>query len=277
MLKKLQVIAVLMCVSSYAGAGAVSIGTASARGDMRVDSYTVKGNATLFNGSVVETGQASADLRLAKGTEITMATDSRGTLYRDRLVLQRGKSELAATKSFQLEAIGLHVTPSAPNSRGIVSMRSAGTVEVAAVTGSFGVTNNQGILLANVRPGVPVSFAVQAGGEAAKTFTATGKVNVAFDGRYYLVTKTGAKYEIRGSDLARLVGKTVKITGTIAPETASTAGVTAVVAVTAAQTMALGGAVATSALVVGGVAVAGGAGIAVGVYEVNQNPTPASR
>ncbi len=50
MFKKLQVAAVLLCLLSYAEAVTVSIGTASVRGDMRVDSYTVKGNATLFDG-----------------------------------------------------------------------------------------------------------------------------------------------------------------------------------------------------------------------------------
>ena len=68
MLKKLQAVFVIFSMLSYAQAGTVVIGTASARGDMRVDSYMVKGNATLFDGSVVETGQATADLRLNKGT-----------------------------------------------------------------------------------------------------------------------------------------------------------------------------------------------------------------
>src|SRR5664280_2661127 len=134
MFKKLQVAAILLCMLSNATAGTVSIGTASARGDMRVDSYVVKGNATLFDGSVVETGQATADLRLDKGTQITMATSSRGTLYRDRLVPQQGESELAASSSFQLEANGLHVTPNTPNSRGVVSLKAGNTVEAVSYT-----------------------------------------------------------------------------------------------------------------------------------------------
>ena len=77
MIDKLKVLVVVLCMLSFAEAGTVSIGTASARGDMRVDSYTVKGGATLFDGSVVETGQASADLHLCEGTEITMASSSR--------------------------------------------------------------------------------------------------------------------------------------------------------------------------------------------------------
>jgi len=92
-------------------------GTASARGDLNVDSNLIKGNATLFNGSVVETGQATADLRLGKGTRFTMATASRGTIYSDHLVLQQGQSELTASSSaFQLEANGLRVTANEPNS-----------------------------------------------------------------------------------------------------------------------------------------------------------------
>lgn len=103
MLKTLLAVTILLCSSYFAAAGTVSIGTASARGDMRVDSYMVRGNATLFDGTVLETGQATADLRLDKGTQITMSTSSRGTLYRDRLVLQQGESEMTASGSFQLE------------------------------------------------------------------------------------------------------------------------------------------------------------------------------
>ena len=124
MFKKLQVAAILLCMLSYAAAGTFSIGTVSARGNMRVDSYTVKGNATLFDGSVVETGQASADLRLNKGTKITMSSSSRGTLYSDHLVLQQGEGELAASNSFQLQANGIRVTPNEPNSRGLVTIKS---------------------------------------------------------------------------------------------------------------------------------------------------------
>lgn len=277
MLKKLQALAILMCMSSYAVAGTVSIGTASARGNMRVDSYSVKGNATLFDGSVVETGQATADLRLAKGTEITMSTDSLGTLYSDHLVLQRGESELAATSSFQLQANGLRVTSNGPSSRAVVSITPGNTVEVAALTGSFGVTNQNGVLLASVRPGLPVSFAMQAGGAASTAFTATGKVSYV-NGHYYLTAaKTGLKYELDGKNLANLVGKTVKVTGSTVSGAAPAAGVSAVVTVATTQALVVGALTTTTALVVGGVAVGAGTALGVGVYQATQSSTPASR
>ena len=228
MIDKLKVLVVVLCMLSYAEAGTVSIGTASARGDMRVDNNTVTGSATLFDGSVVETGQASADLHVGKGTEITMASSSRGTLYRDHLVLQKGASELSASGSFKVEAEGLRVTPSEPNSRGTISLRSGNKVEVAALSGSFGVMNQQGIQLASVRPGQPLSFAMQAGGPSS-SFTGMGVLSA--EGENYFITVGGVKYQVTGKDLAKKVGKNVKITGSIVSGATPAAGATAVVAV----------------------------------------------
>jgi hypothetical protein len=174
-LKQLQIAIVLLCGLSYAAAGTASIGTASARGDMQVDSHTVYGNATLFDGSVIETGQAAAELRLEKGTEIVLGAKSSCTIHRDRLVLQQGVSELATATSFQLEANGLRVTPNEPNSHGVVSVSSATSVDVSTLQGSFRVTNDQGVVLTSVRPGLTLSFAMQAGAGTKWTFTTTGK------------------------------------------------------------------------------------------------------
>lgn len=192
MFKKLQVTAVLFCLLSYAEAGTVSIGTASARGDMRVDNYSVKGNATLFDGSVVETSQASADLRLNKGVEITLSAASRGTLYGDHIVLQQGESEITSSTPYQLQAVGLHVVPSAPHSRSVVSVRSANTIEVASLDGTIGVSNDHGIVLANILPGHSFTFAMQAGANPTE-FSGVGLVT--FDnGTYYLITDGNVKY-----------------------------------------------------------------------------------
>ena len=141
---------------SYAVAGTTAIGTASARGSMRVDGSVVNGNATLFSGTVLETSEATTAVRLDKGVEIKLATDSRGTLYRDRMVLEKGAGELAAGR-FLLQASGLRVTPDAPNSRGVVSFKDRNTVQVSALQGSFDVANDHGFLLASVRPGLAMS------------------------------------------------------------------------------------------------------------------------
>jgi len=278
MLKKLQAAVVLLCMSSYAVAGPVSIGTASARGDMRVDSYMVKGNATLFDGSVVETGQASADLRLGKGTEITMSTSSRGTLYFDRLVLQRGEGELAAPSSFQVEANGLRFTPNEPNTRGVVSVKSANSVEIAALTGSFGVTNVQGILLASVHPGKPLTFAMQAAAPPSPEFSGTGIISE--EGGHYFITVLSVKYELTGRDFSKQVGKTATVAGKIVVGATPDSGASAIVAIESSKIVAAAaaaGAISAKGLIIAGVVIAAGVGTGVGVYEANQPSSQASQ
>ena len=268
MIDKLKVLVVVLCMLSYAEAGTVSIGTASARGNMRIDNYMVRDSATLFDGSVVETAQASADLHLGQGTEIRMASSSRGTLYRDHLVLQQGASELSASGSFKVEAEGLRVTPSEPNSRGTVSLRSGNKLEVAALSGSFGVMNQQGILLASVRPGQPLSFAMQAGG-ASSSFTGTGVLSA--EGGNYFVTVGGVEYQVTGKDLSKKVGKTVKVTGAIVSGATPAAGATAVIAVSSISVV---GAISTG-WIVAGVLIAAGAGVGIGL-AVSAAGTPAA-
>jgi hypothetical protein len=281
MFKKLLTVAILLCMSSFATAGTVSIGTASARGDMRVDSYVVKGNATLFDGSVVETGQATVDMRLDKGTQITMSTSSRGTLYRDRLVLQQGKSMLAASSSFQLEANGLHVTPNTPNSRGVVSLKAGNTVEVAALSGSFGVTNDHGVLVASVPSGHVVSFAMQTGGNvqaggSPTEYTGVGTVSYA-NGHYYLTDSAGEKFEITCKDYKKYVGKEVSLSGTVQTAATPTQDATSVVCGKTVASSSAAGMSSTSKLLASGVVAYTAVGIGYVVYEANQSPTPASR
>jgi hypothetical protein len=285
MLRKLQAAAMLLCMLSYAAAGTVSIGTVSARGDMSVDSNLVKGNATLFDGSVVETGQATADLRLGKGTEITMATASRGTVYSDRLVLQRGQTELTASSSFQLEANGLRVTPNEPNSRGVVSLMAGNTVEVASLNGSFGVTNDHGVLLAHVRPGRMVSFAMEGGGDST-TFSGVGMVSFE-NGQYYLETGENEKYVLTCKDMKKYVGDKVFVFATMQPSSAQTGGVTPTLCVKSIEINGGGdgsgggggggGMSQGTKWIIAGVAVAAGVGVGIGIYEANQTSKPASR
>jgi len=275
MLRKLQVAAMLLCMLSYAAAGTVSIGTASARGDMSVDSNLIKGNATLFDGSVVETGQATVDLRLGKGTEITMSTASRGTVYNDRLVLQRGQSELTASSSFQLEANGLRVTPNEPNSRGVVSLMAGNTVEVASLNGSFGVTNDHGVLLANVRPGRTISFAMQEGGNPT-LFSGVGMVS-SENGQYYLTTVESGKYVLTCKDFKKYLGDKVIVSGTMQPSSAQTEGVTSNLCVKSIELNGGDGMSKGTKWIIAGVAIGGAAEVGYVIYEANQPPTSASR
>ena len=271
MFKKLQVTAVLLCFLTYAEAGTVSIGTASARGDMRVDNYSVKGNATLFDGSVVETGQASADLRLNKGVEITMSADSRGTLYSDHIVLQQGQSELMSSGAFQLQANGLHIVPAAPHSRGVVSVKPGNTVEIASLDGTLGVVNGSGVMLANILPGHSFSFAMQADANSSD-FAGTGLVTFE-NGTYYLTTNTNVRYILSCKDPHTMVGDKVVITGTLQGPASGNGTTTLCI-----KTIDINGPTSMGSKtkwIIAGTAVAA-AGIGAGIALSNQSSSPAS-
>jgi hypothetical protein len=278
MFKHLQVLLALFAMLSNAAAGSVSIGTASARGNLRVDSYQVENNATLFNGSVVESGQASVDLRLGKGTEITMSKDTSGTVYSDHLVLQHGQGELAATGAFHLDANGLHVTPLSSGSRGLISVPDGNTVEVAALTGSFGIVDADGKMLGNVIPGKALHFALQAASTGTASpattgtiFTGTGPIAEDAQGNFYLYDTTdGSKfYQITCGDPAKLVGKHVTLTGTVVTGATPAGGAIEVVCISNIRYPG-GYWSSASGWVVTGVVVAAGTGLAVGVYEATK-------
>jgi len=277
MVRHIAVVGMLTATLANAFAGTVAIGTASARGDMRVDQYKVSGNATLFDGSVVETDQATADLRLEKGVAITMSTGSRATLYHDHLFLQKGMSELSSSNQFQVNANNLRVTASAADSHGIVAVKSGNTVEVAALTGSFGVTNDKGALLARVVPGHPLSFSLQASAGAStpgtQPFEGTGMFSKAADGNY-LLTIGDASFQITGGSLDSLVGKKVTIKGTTVPDQVPADGAVMVVNVTSHHNAP---ADANNCAIIAWFIIAGAVGGGIAIWEANHPLSPISR
>lgn len=258
---------------AYAASGSSAIGTINAPGDLRVDGSSVPGNSTLFDGTAIQTGSASAILRLENGTDITMATDSHGVVHRDRLVLLEGKSQLTAANSpFYLEADGLRVKPGSPNAVGVVSVGAANHVEIAALKGELLVLDGAGLPLLHVAPGTTMSLH-QASTAAANgtSITEVGMVSEE-NGVYYLTTSDGTKYEITGKDFHKFVGKKVAITGTL--ESGAIQGESSIVVSQISINGAAGifGTTAGTVWFVAGTA-AVGAGVGVGIYELtNSSP-----
>ena len=261
---------------AYAASGSNSIGTVNARGNMRVDGYTVQGNGTLFDGTAVETSQATATLRLQNGTEITMAIHSRGIVYRDRLVLLQGQSQLkASSSSFFVEADGLRVVPVGPNTLSVVSVSSPKTFQVAAVTGELRIADATNPSLTHVSPGTVMSFGQAPGAGGANGTTEEveeiGLVSVE-NGQYYLTTADGTKYLITGQDFQKDVGTKLIVEGTL-QEAATPSGIPQI----NVKKKNINGAVAWFATTAGVVwlitlIAAGGAGLGIGIYEATKPP-----
>jgi hypothetical protein len=277
-------LAMIFVTSSYASAsGATSaIGTVSARGDVRVDGNAVWGNGTLFDGTTVETGQATATLRLNNGTEIMLAINSHGVVYGDHLVLLQGKTQLKTFGSpFVLEADGLRVVPTEPNALGIVSLGPAKAVDIAAVAGDFRVVDDASLSVAHVSRGTAISFPAtqSAAAPGGSPSVEVGGTVTYENGDYYLTTDQGVKYQlVTGDELKRFTGKVVVVSGFLqAAQTPS--GITQVI-VTSIDLKGANGAtgtgMTTQAKVLIGAGIGGGAAVAA-IVATESGKSSASR
>jgi len=263
MLGKLYVLAGALCVSSYALAASPSIiGSLTAHGETRIDNHDVQGSGTVFDGSVVETGQSvssGADLRLENNAEITLLRDSRGTLYRDHLVLQRGTVQLGLTDSFRVQTISLVVVPTEAHSSGVVSVDAANSVTVEAKNGTLEIRTSAGAGVARVHPGHPLMFSSMTGKSSAE-FSAIGTVS-SENGRYYLDSpETGMKYEMKGDNLKDHDGTSVIASGVLEPAApdAGVAGLILAKSIRSSSAFTLPGQSAQARSVIGGISVSSG-------------------
>ncbi len=253
-----------------------AIGVAVADGAFRVNDAPVSGNATLFDGSVVEAGAASSTIRLNSGGTIAIAAGSRAKVLADRVVLESNMSDLTAKGSYKIEADSFRVEPATDDAVARVVREDGKVVQVAALQGSLRVFGAEGLQIANVYPGVALSFE-PGQNDAAPPATHLGCL-LKKEGEYILYDQTTRIIiELRGSqNFEGEVGNRVQVIGTT--DTSATSPIAAqVVDVTSLNRYAAGGcepvASAIGAEPVGQPATAGPA---TGQPSPQQTPTPAA-
>jgi len=152
--RNLQVVVASLAMVNAMAASA-SIGIATARGSFRVDDSYVAGNATLFEGASIETGASTSELSLSK-TRMVVASESRGRVYQDRLVLDRGKVQWSGsgykTMAGEFQIVGVD-----GGSKALVT-RMGETVEVASLSGTVNVLSTDGVMVMAVGAGNAYAF-----------------------------------------------------------------------------------------------------------------------
>ena len=240
-------------------AGPPAIGTAATKGSFRVDDATVVGNATLFEGTTVETHQSASTLDLASGTRLSLASESKGRIFGDRLILERGSGKMEKAVGFLMEARGLTVRMDNGAGSAQVALQGTAQVQVAALAGSVRVLNSQGVLVAAIRSGSALEFAFQVAGEPSKL---TGCLR-AVSG-HYLVTDevTNVTVEVAGSGLDRESGNRVEVTGAMDPTASPVSDATQYIRMSGVKRLSRGCAATNKAAAAGagGAAKAGGLG-----------------
>src|SRR5258708_5000473 len=117
------------------------VGVLTTIGSLRVDGADVRGNGTVRNGSVIETGHNPSLLSLKNGIRFDLAAGSRAQVYGNHAVLERGASQLHASNGYLISVNSLSVVPVGPSSTIRVVRVNAGKLQVSAVTGGAEVHN----------------------------------------------------------------------------------------------------------------------------------------
>jgi hypothetical protein len=217
-----------------------SIGVIRSSGDFQVDGATVSGNATLFEGSTVQTAATQSKIQWSTGAAIVLAPNSRAQVYKDHF-----------------EAATLRISPADTHTIAQIVSQDSNHVSISAVQGLVDVRNGAGVLVATVRPGLALAFSTQAGGAATAT-KMSGCLGMK-NGHYVMTDNTtGVTVELKGPEVAKNNGHQVEITGSMIPGATPPAGASQVVQVVSVNS------VGAKCNIPGGAVVAGGAGLSTG-------------
>jgi len=198
-------------------------------------------------------------------------------VFHDRLVLERGVSELDSGQGYWIEARGLRILPQGLGAAGRVLVDGSRKVQAAALAGSLRVTASDGTVVALLAPGKALEFEPQAVTGEQAPFQMTGCLEKS--GAAFLLRDpiSGVTEEVRGSGLEGEIGRMVEVTATVLPGVKPVEGAQEVVQVSRLVRVSAGcivptattapppGMSAKSKAVIAGVIV-GGAGAAAAVY-----------
>jgi hypothetical protein len=194
-----------------------AIGVVTAKGSFKLDNAPVMGNGTLTDGMRIETGRAVSDVRLVGGVKLVLGSDSRGQIFRNRMILEEGQGQFRHVGRFGIQAGNLHVHTDDPAAAGRVTLRGGKRVQVASLSGSFRVTNRNGVLLAAIPAGHALEFEPSSEGGATPPSRLTGCVQKV-ENQYFLTDETAnITVELKGGHVEKFVGHKVEIVGAQVP------------------------------------------------------------
>ena len=146
------------CLVSVA-ASPSSIGFVVTSGQVQVDGAAVRGNSTLFQGSVVRAGDATSDLMFRGGSNLLLQPGSTATVFRDYGVLEHGAAVQRGHHA--LVADGLQISSLSPQGAVLVDVQDKSHLKVTAQSGPAEVRDPAGLLVARLEPGKALSFTLQ--------------------------------------------------------------------------------------------------------------------
>jgi hypothetical protein len=176
-------------------------------GAMSLNRSEVWGNATLFDGTSIDTQKASGYAALTDGVRIQFGAQSRATVWKNRTLLDKGIAQVTAHAPYEIDSGGIKVKA---ESGSRMLLKAGAQVEVTALEGVAQVRDRDGTLLASIAPGRTLSFAFQT------AVTRTGCL-LYKDGHFLMQDEnTNEVVELNGPNLASSTGNRVEVLGTTA-------------------------------------------------------------
>lgn len=255
-------ISALMAIGTapYALGDSAVIGMASAQSGATLDDAHVTGTATIFEGSRI-TSAGYSRLHLNSGARLDLAAGSEAQVFANHAALQAGSSEIEASSGYEIDAQTLKIRLAEKNSIARVKVDGDKRVYVTALNAPVNVLNKEGLLVAKVTPGLPISFMAQ--GAAPAGFDTTGCV-LNKGGAAIVTNDDGSQVsELRGADVRKLVGKRAHVVGNVDATATAGGGASQVVRVTRV-TSASGASCSSVASKLGATTAAAGLGAAAG-------------
>lgn len=252
--RRLPLGTLLFCALSPCFAAGPGIGMAIADGGFQVNHSKVWGNATLFDGNLIETSISASQLKLNSGVKMRLASESRARVYSSRLVLEKGIGQLESA-NYRIEADTLQVWPDKAGATARVQVITPSRVTVAAREGTVRVNNSEGVLIAKLDAGHEMTFEPQSG--ESGTVTKVSGILAVKDGKFVVVDRvTNVTMQLQGTGLEAQVGNLVEVTGTVNAEPPTVPGASQLIDVTKVTRLVKGAAAAGGS--------GGGAGAAAG-------------
>ena len=242
------IIAILVAGSlTHSLAGEAYIGVAMADGPFQVNRSEVKGNASLFEGSEVTTGEASSKLRIRNGARIEIGTQSQVKVFATRTVLEKGAGQVEGPAAYGIEARTLRITADGSKSIARVRLDGPNALLVSAMNGPVRVSTASGLLVASLKAGNSFRFQPQAG--ASDSFEISGCL-LKKNGSFIIVDHTTNQIlELIGSDMSSSLGNRVTVKGAAARGAKPMEGAAQVIQVASMTQIGPGGCLATASSV----------------------------
>jgi hypothetical protein len=157
-----------------------------------------------------------ASLAAATGVaRVRLAANSRGALFQDRLVLEKGMTEVQGGKAYRIEAHGLRLRPEGKDAAARVGMSGQRKVQAAVLSDALRATAAGGTLVALMRPGSALEFVPQQVIGMDATFEMSGCLERRQDRLVLRDVVSGFTEEVRGKRLERNIGKLVEVTAKV--------------------------------------------------------------